>query len=397
MSASPSLQLWSYYGLTSQVWLYRLLLGMKTHTPHLLLRREWLAGRTFDEFPWPAAQLHLFPERTPLSKAIGRMGALLKTGRWDVLSQADARHIRELCRRIQANVIHVHMGWLACSVLGGSPGLGAKPFASLYGSDVFRTTNGPRYFSRLSRLLRQDLPIHVTSQHLKDGVVALGGSPDHVHVVPVGIWLPDLPTEEKTVRHRESRQSVRRIRLITVGRLVEYKAPQRLPEVARILKDRGLDFEWNLVGEGPLMPEVGQNAQKLGVSDRFFVKGRLPFDTVADLRWNSDIMVHNAVIAPDGSRECLGVTLLEAQAVGIPVVSCKVGGIPEAVADGSTGLLVESGDLEGMADRIMRLSNDSELRHRMGQAAVRHARDNFDSRKLGERIESIYDSLPGRA
>jgi len=129
------------------------------------------------------------------------------------------------------------------------------------------------------------------------------------------------------------------------------------------------------------------------VANCFAVRGNLPFDELDELRWNSDILVHHAVVAPDGGRECLGVALLEAQAVGIPVVSCRVGGIPEAVADGETAFLVEEGDLEGMAKRILLLCGNPAQRSAMGLAGMRRARSEFDSTRLARSLGDVYDRI----
>jgi glycosyltransferase involved in cell wall biosynthesis len=111
------------------------------------------------------------------------------------------------------------------------------------------------------------------------------------------------------------------------------------------------------------------------------------------LLWESDIMVHNAIVAPSGEREALGVVLIEAGAMGLPVVSCRVGGIPEAVADGDTGLLADEGDLAGLAERVAMLASDPGLRHKMGLAAMRRARREFDSAFLATKLETVYDRI----
>ena len=140
------------------------------------------------------------------------------------------------------------------------------------------------------------------------------------------------------------------------------------------------------------MKEVVRNARDLGVAERFVLRGSIPASELHDLQWDTDIMVHNAIVAPDGGRECLGVALIEAGALGIPVVSCKVGGIPEVIVDDVTGFLVESGDLPGMAEKVMRLCRDAELRLTIGLAALAHTRRAFDSKLLAQRLESVYDA-----
>lgn len=394
LSSSPSLHLWSFYGLRSQVWLYRLLRAMRRYEPHLLLRREWIANRDLAEFPWPAGKIHYFRKYPAGLRVIAKLTPLLRTGRLNVLNSLDAAFVRQTLREMQARILHVHFGWLATAILSSQFDFGAPAVVSVYGSDVIRATRKrSRYRGNLRSLLRRGIPFVVESHFLKEELVEMGASSDRVFVVPVGIDLAEQPDAELIREQRLRRQESRPVRIITIGRLVDYKAPQKLPIVAKMLKDRGIDFEWNLVGEGPLLKEILSSREASGISDRFHVRGSIPFEELKSLLWNSDIMVHNAVVAPDGGRECLGVALIEAQAVGIPVVSCKVGGIPEAVVDGSTALLVKEGDMEAIADRIVHLVTNVSLRHEMAMAGMLHVRSHFDSARLARLLEATYDFL----
>ena len=104
-------------------------------------------------------------------------------------------------------------------------------------------------------------------------------------------------------------------------------------------------------------------------------------------------MVHAGIIAPDGGRESFGVALVEASAASLPIVSVRVGGIPEIVSDGETGLLTEVGDVEGMAERVITLATDRQLRESFGEAARLRALEKFDSQTQVSRLEEFYQGL----
>ena len=110
---SSSLHLWSYYGLRSQVWLYRLLGHLDRRPAHLLVRREWLTGRPVEEFSWPAARLHWFPGHALPARLAAKLVPYVRSGNRNALNALDARFVRDLIRRIGARVLHVHFGWLA--------------------------------------------------------------------------------------------------------------------------------------------------------------------------------------------------------------------------------------------------------------------------------------------
>jgi len=392
METLTALHVWNHFLVRSQVWLYRLLCNMKRYEPVALIRRQWLEGEPrLDEFPWPSERLVYFPEKPLSARVAGRLEVLLRGGPLKALSPADAKYVRSLCRERNASVVHLHFGELACAFLGCVSDLGAPMVVTFYGTDVFGI--GGRYRQRVGKLLQQNLHFVVTSEELARGIIEFGAPPDRVFVVPVGISLADLPGAEETRRHRAERMTAGTLRLITVGRMVNFKAPHMLPFVARTLVDKGVDFEWTVVGDGQFMPDFISNCDRLGVRDKFIVKGHLHFEEIRDLVWHSDVMVHNAVVMPNGARESLGVSLMEGGSAGLPVVSCRVGGIPEVVTDGETGFLVETLDLDGMAEKIMLLAGDAELRCRMGIAAVDYIRTKFDSERLAQQLEEVYDQV----
>jgi colanic acid/amylovoran biosynthesis glycosyltransferase len=125
--------------------------------------------------------------------------------------------------------------------------------------------------------------------------------------------------------------------------------------------------------------------------------GSLPFGLVKQVLDSSHIYVQPSVVTADGRREACGVAMLEAQALGLPVVATNIGGIPEAVADGRSGLLVDQKDPDALADRMIYLIKHPEVWHQMGLAGRRHVADNFDLNREIARLEGLYSSLIGES
>ncbi|MBK9123565.1 MAG: glycosyltransferase [Chloroflexi bacterium] len=92
-------------------------------------------------------------------------------------------------------------------------------------------------------------------------------------------------------------------------------------------------------------------------------------------------------------REAMPMTILEAMAAGKPVIATCVNGVPEVVADGETGILVEPGDVKALADALLRLLRDRDLALRMGEAGRQRVREHFSLEKLHERLFAIYDEV----
>ncbi len=381
------LHLWQYYGQRSQIWLYRQLVAGIKYQPHLLLRKSWLEGAHPDEFPFPPEQLHYFPQKNIIQRVLARAVTVLQTGRRDTFSSADIYYIIKSAAEIDSDILHIHFGWTAVKLLPFFKMLqnaGIKIVVSFYGSDVFRLS--PEYQKYLIKLLKSPVKIIVTSSALKAELVNLGGNEADINIIPVGINIREL-LSDKNIPAAENNGEVK---IFSVGRLVNFKAPEELPQIARILKDNDIDFEWIVAGDGPLLSVCIENSRKYDVQDRILFVGAVPFYEVKKYMQKSDIFVHNAVIADDGSREALGVTLMEAGGFGLPVVSCNVGGIPEVVIDSETGILTEEKQPEKMAAAIMRLADDKALREEMGGNAAWYIRERFDSEKLVEQVEAVY-------
>lgn len=174
-----------------------------------------------------------------------------------------------------------------------------------------------------------------------------------------------------------------------VGRLQEFKGPQVLiratAELFRRDPDRNLRV---LISGGPsgtdATPEKYRElARELGVERRIrFLDPRPPQELVS-LYQAADI------VAVPSYNESFGLVAMEAQATGTPVVAARVGGLPVAVAEGETGLLVEGHDPADWADALAQLLDDDDTRIRMGEDAVAHAA-NFSWAATAEKLASVY-------
>lgn len=151
---------------------------------------------------------------------------------------------------------------------------------------------------------------------------------------------------------------------LAVGRFVAKKGPLH---TIRAFALQPLGELW-MVGEGPLLEDARCLVNDLQLQDRVRFLGVKSQQEVAALMRQVRVFVQHSLIAPDGDSEGNPVSVMEAQLSGLPVVSTRHAGIPDVVLDGSTGLLVEEGDVRGMAVAMERLMADSELAARFGRA-----------------------------
>jgi colanic acid/amylovoran biosynthesis glycosyltransferase len=144
------------------------------------------------------------------------------------------------------------------------------------------------------------------------------------------------------------------------------------------LRDRGCTAHLHVAGDGPMGPQIRDQVRRLGLDRMVTLHGPLSQDAVQDLVRRAAVLAAPCVIARSGDRDGLPTVLLEAMAMGTPVVATPVTGIPELVRDLDTGLLAPEGDPFALADRIARLLDDPELRLDLAEAGRRLVERQFD-------------------
>ncbi len=174
---------------------------------------------------------------------------------------------------------------------------------------------------------------------------------------------------------------------IVVGTVANFRAQKDYPNLlaaARLLADREVGVRIVAVGQGPQEAEMRALHAKLGLGDRVVLLGQR--DDAVRVLSGCDIF------AMASNNEGLPVALMEALALGLPVVATAVGGIPEAVTDGVEGHLVPPRNPERLASAIQDLVEHPERRAEFAAAATRGG-DRFDIRRTTARIESIYRQI----
>jgi len=277
--------------------------------------------------------------------------------------------------RDRAQVIHTHLS--TASLLGSFAARiqGIPAVATVHGLNTRTCFNWAHAIIAVSNAVKQHL-------------VGQGMAADRITVVHNGVDLramsrADESAAVKEMWHVPPGAPV----LITVGRLTPKKGHRDLlAALAKLVGDpRWGDLRLLIVGTGALLSELAREAQRLGLAERVifagFQRDVLPFLQAADI-----------FVLPS-IQEGLSLSALEAMALGKPVVACRVGGTPEVVVDGRTGVLVSPGEPEELASALERLLEDPEQARAMGAAGRRRVRDSFDLEQMVSKIEEIYRRL----
>jgi glycosyltransferase involved in cell wall biosynthesis len=172
--------------------------------------------------------------------------------------------------------------------------------------------------------------------------------------------------------------------VISVMRLARQKAPEVLLGAAALLSALLPKVRWLIVGGGPQEDEVREAVVRIGLGDRVVLSG--PRRDIPRLMKGCDIF------AMASRWEPFGIVFLEAAAVGLPTVGTRVDGVPEAVMDGETGLLVPPESPTHLATSIAKLVTDRELARRLGMAGMRRTQQ-FGHGRFVREVEAIYERL----
>jgi glycosyltransferase involved in cell wall biosynthesis len=166
---------------------------------------------------------------------------------------------------------------------------------------------------------------------------------------------------------------------------VDLKGLKYFLEAASILARRRDDVRFLVVGDGPQRAETEERARRLGLDGRVVFTGfRMDIP---------DILAETAVAVSSSLAEAISNSIVEAMAAGVPVVATRVGGTPEAVLDGETGLLVRPRDSSALASAIGRLLDDGELAGRLGRAGRKRIEERFSTERMVRATESVYLEL----
>ena len=162
-------------------------------------------------------------------------------------------------------------------------------------------------------------------------------------------------------------------RIVTVARLVDKKGIGDLIEAVELLVGEDDSLRCDVAGDGPLFEELVEQRDRLGLKDHVEFHGAVSRDEVRTLLADSSVFVLPCRVGTTGDRDGFPIAILEAMAVGVPVVTTPVGGIPEGIVDGESGLLVPPRDPSALAAALQKLLCDPQLRQdlaKQGRATV---------------------------
>jgi colanic acid/amylovoran biosynthesis glycosyltransferase len=302
-----------------------------------------------------------------------------------------APRFHRLAKDEGAALIHAHFAEAAAAVVSLSNSLGI-PFvmhlrggAELYPDSALRAKAFEwSYLVWRRQLWKRCSRFLCVSRFIRDRAAAAGFPEEKLTVHYTGIDfsrfspVPPSAKRDKTL-------------VLYVGRLVRYKGADHLIKAMEIVRRRCKAAHAVIIGEGWFRPEVERLVRELAIPCRFL--GNQPPSVVREYMGRARVFSVPSRTMQDGMSEAFGNVFTEAQAVGLPVVAYRHGGIVETMLEGETGLLADENDIPALAAHIGRFLQNDEFWDLCSRRGAEWVRTQFDVRKQTAKLEELYDTV----
>jgi colanic acid/amylovoran biosynthesis glycosyltransferase len=359
--------------------IYRQVTGLRRFHTFIVCKERQCADRyPFPDIEQPPPVRKNFLRRFWL-KYVKKEPPIVYRGEYGVLAS--------VLERREADLMHVYFGHTGVHLFPFLQRWPKPAVVSFHGMDVQPRAGQPDYLPNLQRML-QFLPmVMARSESLRDRLIDLGCDPAKIRINRTGIPMDQFPFRDRPIPHDGSWH------LVQACRLIEKKGLDLTLRSFADLHSRFPAAKLTIAGEGPLLESLRNQAAELNLADSVAFPGFLSVPDLAGLYASAHVFIHPSRLTEDQNQEGIPNSMVEAMATGLPVVATLHGGIPEAVANGVTGLLTPENDWQALASSLERLTSRPEDWVAMSKAAAASARENFDSAVQVAKLEGFYEEL----
>lgn len=301
-----------------------------------------------------------------------------------------APHLVKHLRKLEVSLIHAHFGVCGALVLPISKALDLPLVVTFYGLDATMTDEyanresiSTRVYIRRRESLKRSASLFIgVSDFIRDRLIAQGFPSEKIISHYYGV-----NTQEFSPNQRVEREPI----VLFVGRFTEKKGCEYIIKAMAAVQSALPDTSLILIGDGDERQKLEEMASQ--ILKRYQFLGFQPSDIVKKWMNRASILAVPSITASNGDSEGLPTVVVEAQAMGLPVIGSRHAGIPQAVIHGETGFLTEERDWQTLSNLIFLVLQNKELLRSLSIRAREHAVSNFNLDKQTEVLESIYKNL----
>lgn len=289
------------------------------------------------------------------------------------------------------DVFHVHfaLGGTGIAEMKDIGLIKAKLITTFHGHDAhFKNRHVLKYLcNSYSTLFKVSDYVTVNTPFLKTQVIKLGCPKERLKVIPMAIDIAYFKPE--SIKELPVGNTVK---LISIGRLIEFKGFEYAIQTVKLLVDMGVDVSYTIIGEGNLFNALQKQVQSLKLQNHVTLVGKKSQKFIKQALERSHIYLMSSITDRTGRCETQGVVTAEAQAMGLPVIAFNSGGVPYTLHDGETGILVPEKDVEAFAQAILKLISHPDRYQLMSKQARKYAVANFSYELMAKRFSKLYES-----
>lgn len=307
----------------------------------------------------------------------------LRDAPWQ-MGPAEVARIERVLSANDAQLLHIYFGHIAVHLLPLMRHWTKPTVVSFHGADVLVDLDRPRYRSATGEMLAAARLVLVRSESLARAVGALGCPAEKIRLQRTGIPLVEISFRARSWPNDGS------WRFLQAGRLIEKKGLKTSLRAFAAFQKMNPTASFAIAGEGPLLDELQALARELGVEERVRFTGFLSQAELREEFYRAHIFLHPSELGADGNQEGVPNAMLEAMASGLPVFATRHGGIPEAIKDGASGVLVPERDHVALAKALLDWTARPADLDQLAEAGAQAVAAKFEQEAQVRVLEDLY-------
>ena len=359
--------------------IYRQITALNHLDPFVVAQKREQTGR------FPFEKIEIVPK--PVMHELRRFWfRKVRDGPWQI-SRREVDTLTEILGRANAKLLHIFFGHIAVHLLPFIRHWPRPTVVSFHGADVLVDMHKPTYRRATQEMFVAVKRVLVRSESLQRAVIDLGCDEGKIDIVRTGIPLGEFPRREREFPENGAWH------FLQAGRLIDKKGlPISLSAFAKFA-ERYPESRFTIAGEGPLFADLQALTRELKIDNRVTFAGFVSQEKLRELFYASHIFLHPSQTGGDGNQEGVPNSMLEAMATGLPVFATTHGGIPEAIDNRVSGILVAERDADALARVLLDAVEDRQLLAELGRNGAAAVREKFDQAEQTRRLERIYLEL----
>ncbi len=328
---------------------------------------------------WQPSRLKAGGSIYPLPFSILAVRGILRRALPGLYQKIYTHYLRRFLRLNKIDAFLANYGPLGTNIYEACLAEGIPYSVVFLGFDAAEKKTLATYGARYALSLPRAKAIICVAESMRNTLESIAGPLPNLHVIPCGVdvsrFTPGTPQDGFNV--------------ISVARFAEKKGSLKSIQAFEILLQDFPHAQLRMVGDGPLWEEAKEYVSAHGLTNNIHFLGAMGQSDYLPLLQESNVFIQHSVLTPSGDSEGTPVAILEASSCGLAICSTRHAGIPDAVVEGKTGLLVEEHDVEGMASALKDFAKDLEKTRLMGVAAREHMEYQYDVVKLSSKIKGL--------